>query len=335
MPHRRILGLEGKPSIYHCMTRTVAGQFLIKDPEKEVLRDMLRKVAEFCGVHLLTYAILDNHFHVLVSVPDRAQVETAVTNSELIRRYRILYPKPTRFRPALICVLEEKLNAAGEAAVGLRRSLLDRMHDVSEFMKTVKQRFSLWFNHTHERFGTLWAERFRSVLIEGGRREALLVVAAYIDLNPVRAGIVTDPKDYRWSGYGQATAGDSIARQGLIFVLEGGAGEAEGNGWSQFAAEYRLLLFGTGAKQKEGAASITDEQFATAVVRRGHLSWFDRLSRRSHTLMHGAVLGSQVFVLEQLARYRERTGRRQYCGPQPLADLSRGLFSMRGFRPSA
>ena len=58
----------------------------------------------------------------------------------------------------------------------------------------------------HGRKGTLWEDRFRSVLVEGAGL-ALATMAAYIDLNPVRAGMVEDPKDYRWSGYGAAMAG--------------------------------------------------------------------------------------------------------------------------------
>ena len=68
------------------------------------------------------------------------------------------------------------------------------MGDVSAFMKELKQRFSIWFNRSHKRFGTLWAERFKSVLIENAA-SALRTVAAYIDLNPVRAGLVEDPKE--------------------------------------------------------------------------------------------------------------------------------------------
>ena len=71
------------------------------------------------------------------------------------------------------------------------------------FVKILKQRFSLRYNREHGRLGTLWEGPFRSVLVEPTRR-ALSVVGAYIDLNPVRAGIVEDPKDYRFSGYGEA-----------------------------------------------------------------------------------------------------------------------------------
>ncbi|MEZ5431159.1 MAG: hypothetical protein R3F31_08270 [Verrucomicrobiales bacterium] len=49
---------------------------------------------------------------------------------------------------------------------------------------------------------------------------ALLTMAAYIDLNPVRAGMVDDPKDYRWCGYAEAVAGGRRARRGLGTMLE-------------------------------------------------------------------------------------------------------------------
>jgi hypothetical protein len=64
----------------------------------------------------------------------------------------------------------------------------------------------------------LWADRFKSVLLEGG--EALAAVAAYIELNPVRAGLCTDPKDYRYCVFAEALAkGSSLARQGIRMVL--------------------------------------------------------------------------------------------------------------------
>jgi len=58
-------------------------------------------------------------------------------------------------------------------------------------------RFALAQHRGHERVGTLWAERFNSVIVEDG--VAARAMAAYIGLNPVRAGIVTEPTDYRWN----------------------------------------------------------------------------------------------------------------------------------------
>lgn len=90
----------------------------------------------------------------------------------------------------------KKLAESGENVEAIRRRLLARMHDVSEYMKIVKQRFCVWYNRSHQRRGTLWTERFKRVLVEG-QGNPLQTMAAYIDLNPVRAGLLEDPKDYR------------------------------------------------------------------------------------------------------------------------------------------
>ena len=66
--------------------------------------------------------------------------------------------------------------------------LRGRMYDLSQYMKTLKQRYSQWYNRTASRRGTLWEQRFKSVVVEGSRN-ALLTMAAYIDLNAVRAEV--------------------------------------------------------------------------------------------------------------------------------------------------
>ena len=84
-----------------------------------------------------------------------------MTDVELIRRYRVLYPKPTKYQTTPIEVMEKALKEGGDEADAIRGRLLTRMGDVSEFMKGVKQRFSVWYNRSHRRYGTLWAERFK------------------------------------------------------------------------------------------------------------------------------------------------------------------------------
>jgi hypothetical protein len=79
----------------------------------------------------------------------------------------------------------------------------------------------------------------------------LLAVAAYIDLNPVRAGIVDDPKDYRWCSYSAAVAGNVAARKG-IGVCSGAAKKAT---WRSVGAGYRKILFGAGAEEVGGAGA--------------------------------------------------------------------------------
>jgi putative transposase len=71
-----------------------------------------------------------------------------------------------------------------------------------QMMQAVGRRYVRYFNDTQGRSGTLWEGRYRSTLVQTERY--LLACMVYIDLNPVRAGLVLDPRDYLWSSYGHA-----------------------------------------------------------------------------------------------------------------------------------
>ena len=96
------------------------------------------------------------------------------------------------------------------------------MADISEYVRAIKQTFSRWYNKMNNRTGYFWGDRFKSVLIEKG--EALINCLAYIDLNPVRAGIVNKPEDYSWSGIGYRiytnNKGDFLSFEGIFSESE-------------------------------------------------------------------------------------------------------------------
>lgn len=79
----------------------------------------------------------------------------------------------------------------------------------SKMMQMVGRRYVRYFNDRHARTGTLWEGRFRSALIDS--ISYLFACSRYIELNPVRAGIVTHPGAYRWSSYRPSTAGEPDA----------------------------------------------------------------------------------------------------------------------------
>jgi putative transposase len=295
---------------YHCLTRTVNGERLFGDVDKEVLRRQLWLVAEFCGVQVITHAILSNHFHVLVRVPQR----TLIADTELLRRFRLLHPNPSCYQTARIEVLMAQLAANRPEAVVWRQRMMALMGDVSQYMKLLKQRFSIWFNKCHQRFGTLWAERFKSVLVEGGG-DVLQTMAAYIDLNCIRAGLAEDPKDYRFCGYSEAVAGNEVARKGIRLVRGG-------EDWMAAQSAYRTILFGTGAGPREKSAGISIAAFKRVVEAGGKLPLADALRCRIRYFSDGAVLGSKAFVEQQLAAYRKKTGRRDGPGPRALPAIA-------------
>jgi len=309
-------------AVYHCTTRTVNGEYLIDEVAKEALRQQLWKVAEYCGVTIGTYAILTNHFHVLVCVPQQQEVSDA----ELLRRYRLLHPKPTKYQSERLEVIEAELAQNGPEAARWRKRQLALMGDLSPFMKLLKQRFSIWYNKAHNRFGTLWAERFKSSLIET-HENVLQIIAAYIDLNSVRAGLVTDPKEYRFCGYSEAVAGNKTAQAGISSVV--GL-----DNWGEVHAHYREVLFGTGGAAREGAASIPERDFQRVIAEGGKLPLADLLRCRIRHFTDGAVLGRQAFVTLQLAIYRKKTGLRERMSPRglpPWTDWG-DLTTLRGLR---
>ena len=318
----KIPAVEGE-AVYHCMSRTVNGEWLFDTVVREVLRRQLWQVADYCGVQVLTYTVLSDHFHVMVRVPR----EQPVSDAELLRRYGVLYPKPTAYQTARLEVVKAQLAENGPEALVWRQRQLRLMGDVSQYMKLVKQRLSIWYNKAHGRFGTLWAERFKSILVGPG---ALLPMVAYVDLNCVRAGMVEDPKDYRFCGYAEAVAGNPVAQEALRWVLGG-------RQWADTQAGYRQMLFGKGGSPRDAAANISQGEVRRVLDEGGKLPLAAILRCRIRYFSDGAVLGTKAFVEEQLGAYRKRTGRREGIGPHPLPDCTDwgDLVAMRGLRRPA
>ncbi len=317
--------LKLKDGFYHCMSRTVNGEALFARREKEVLRKMLHRVADFSGVRVIAFCLMDNHFHVLVEVNST----TLVSDTELMRRYRVLYPDSTKYETASADILEAKLRQGGQEAEAIRVRLLARMGDVSAFMKTLKQRFSTWFNKAHDRFGPLWSDRFKSVLVEGDGN-VLQTMAAYIDLNPVRARIVGDPKDYRFCSYAEAVAGKRRAVDALKFLTAGLSPTTD----QEALAAYRCALFGKGAAAKTGKAHLTRAEAVRVLQEeQGSLPWHVLLRCRIRYFSEGIALGSQEFVASQAQRWQQaRQGKHGPRARSIQAEDGTGLTVLKGSR---
>lgn len=302
----RRLKIQSGEGYYHCISRTVAGAFLLGDEDKEQFRLLLHRVAGFCGVEVLAFAVMSNHFHILVRVPDPESGEARPDDGELARRLLQLYPR----RRGWVEEQARMLRAGGEAAGWLRKALWARMGDVSAFMKELKQLYTRGYNARHGRFGTLWAERFKSVLVDGDPR-VLRMMAAYIDLNPVRAGLCDDPADYRFCSYAEAVAGFGAARSGLAKLFGG-------EGWVDVKDRYRRYLFARGHRAVAGARTYSRAEVERVMAEGGKLEMADLLRRRLRYLVEGRILGRQAFVREQLEPAERILGRRRRVRPRQV-----------------
>jgi len=98
-----------------------------------------------------------------------------------------------------------------------------RERDLGRFMQSVGRRYVRRINAKYGRSGTLWEGRFKSAVVS--RDEYLIVCSRYIEWNPVRAGIVKHPRDYRWSSYPHRALGraDSLLDQDPWYAGLGGS----------------------------------------------------------------------------------------------------------------
>ena len=290
-------------SFYHCVSRVVEGRFLFRTQspgsvEAEHFLSLMRRLEKAFCVQVLTYALMANHFHILCKVPERR----VLSDRELLDCIELAYGPQRRTQVAEHLATYAKEGSSSDSAQQLRERYLSRFFDVSIFIKELKGRFAQWYNRRHQRYGVLWAERFKSVLIEEG--QALSAVAAYIDLNPLRAGLCEDPKDYRYCGYAEAMAKNSSrAKLGLREAL----GLSAQSGWKEANRQYRKLLFQTGTSASKPGAVI-DVELAKKIIQQqdGEIPLLELLRCRIRYFTDGGILGSRAFVQEQFARCRQQ-----------------------------
>ena len=166
---------------YHVISRIAGQLFLVDDQEKDALMRLMFNAAVFSGVEILTFALMDNHFHMLVKVPLAHEVDDV----ELIGKMRVLYGDTKTDRILGEWEAWERRGLAfkaDDAKAALRR----RMFDLSQFCKTLKETYSMSYNFRHAHVGTIWGSRFKSILLSPDYK-TLMTVGSYIDLNPVRA----------------------------------------------------------------------------------------------------------------------------------------------------
>jgi hypothetical protein len=237
---------------------------------------------------------MGNHFHIIVYCPDE---DSLPSDSVIAARYNAYYGK-------------RKMNLEESDHEGCREAGR-KMIDLSEFMKHFQRKFTHHINRTHNMRGKLWADRFKSVILQ--RESSLWNCVKYVELNPVRAEMTDDPASYRFSSWGRYNgSGKHPFHENFVKHMRDYLGETASD-WSddKIYADFRAELVRTIACEAGLQGEELHEQVENA--RKARESMPLRFLRRTRHWTDGAIIGTKAFVQEVAANFddAERVRKKQ------------------------
>ena len=176
---------------YHCISRCVrrlslcGGTFLHR---KQWIEDRLQELVEIFAVECAGFAIMDNHLHLLVRLD--SQKAKAWSDDEVARRWCCLYPLRNIKGEALKASEARISRYAGDAEWVAKIRL--RLANLGWFMRCLKEPLARRANCEDSSTGAFWEGRYKSIAVLD--EASLLATAAYIDLNPLAAGVAPTPE---------------------------------------------------------------------------------------------------------------------------------------------
>lgn len=194
---------SAKVSVVKVSSKILAKKEFFDIEDREKLVEYIGMYERFGGLKVLAYSVMPDSFEILLKVPKRPLVRDLPDDEELVAIVR------AGLGDVVADDLEEQLkdlrsmgggprSRGGKAVKALRERWLLRMWSFPYYMKTLKQRFTRWYNGRHDCSGTLWTRRYDGNLVEKTGRE-LRKMGRRIEQIPVEAGICDESEDYRWS----------------------------------------------------------------------------------------------------------------------------------------
>jgi hypothetical protein len=263
---------------------------------------------------------MGNHFHLLVKMfPDHK-----FTDEDIQKRYEEFYGDDAMFAAGWIPSLREKLSS------------------LSEFVREIKVGFARYYNKRHNRRGYFWGDRFKSVIVEKG--ETLINCQAYIDLNPLRAGLVKRPEEYRWNSLGYHI---QTGNKDNFLSLDLGLKEFGFVDTKERLKRYRRYVYEAGAISRPDKGMAPEEYAPLSQVnstgqgkvigdrilekerkRDFELSRNDRFRYRTRYFTDSGIIGSKEFVSENYQRFKNIFSSKHEKKPKPIKGLE-GMYSLK------
>ena len=310
MPRIARIVVKGEPAVYHVMSRTALDGFVLEDIEKEYLVELLKKLSSVYFAEVLRFCIMGNHFHILV----RMHQDKNYSDDEIRERYKLYYGEKAH---------DEGLNS--EKILQFRR----KWANLSEYVREIKQGFSWFYNKRHKRKGFFWSGRFKSVIVDNG--ETLINCLAYIDLNPVRAGLVDKPENYRWSSIGYHVQTDNkddflSLDFGLVEFSPSGMRETapgEVHGVNNKNINDRLKYYRNFLYRKGNIKYLENE-----AAKDFELNRVDRFLHRTRYFTDSGIIGSKVFVGRLYQEFKDYFSSKHEKKPKVIKGLE-GIYSLK------
>ena len=304
MPRTQRMIIDDQSTVYHVMSRTALDGFPLGDIEKDYMLDLIRRYAALYLVEILGFCLMGNHFHILV----RVIPEHNFNDEDILKRYMDFYGDKRIFADGLVPSLRMKLSS------------------LSEFMREIKVNFARFYNRRHHRRGYFWGDRFKSVIVENG--ETLINCLAYIDLNPLRAGLVDLPEQYRWNSLGYHIQTDN---RDNFLSTDFGLKEFNAKNQKERIRRYRRYVYEAGSinQPEKGSIKVIGDNALEKERSRGfEMSKSDRFRYRTRYFTDSGIIGSKEFVSANYQRFKALFESKHEKKPKPIKGLD-GIFSLK------
>ena len=175
------------------------------------------------------------------------------------------------------------------------------MRNISHFMRDFQQRFTRRFNAAHDRRGGLWADRFKNSILQEGN--ALWDAVSYVELNPVRAGLVDDPTDYRFGTLGvfQQEKSHPFKQYFARHLRRWKGSIADGLSDKEMIRLFKKHLEEIIQEETKGEIIRRDQERADN-NRPQRESEALRFLTRTREWSHGLIIGTRAFIIETASR---------------------------------